>query len=736
MDNNAVKYEVGDDGIALVYIDIPEKTGNIINKDFMKRFYLVLTGIRDDREVRGVILYSMKKDSFLEYYDLKELREIKSKTKAMQLSRFGQKVTKTLENLPFPTIAAIHGRTCGAGLEIALACDYRISTFSLNTIFRLPQIQVGLLPFMGGTQRLPKLVGLKNALDMMLTGRVISSEQAAAIGLVEINVHHKDLMKVAKNRILELLSKTKKNSYFYNLKEIIHHYDFSAVTSAFEEIDVIRLLTDRTIIGRYLLNYFKIHKFKSDALKKYQAILMIKEACGKAFSISKARGMAYETSSFSELLQNKITRNLIFLYTLKDEFVEEQRNLNGEMKDFSKSNVFIIGAGELSGNIAAIIASSGIRIRIKDNDPSRISKGLKAARDLLNQKVRTGDLSPESVGESMKKISTTLDYSGIRQADFIIEALNEKLDLKTDMLTEIEPLLKNEAIVCTTTSVLPYHNLSTASGRADRFIGVHFIPPLNKNPLIEVPYNIKTTKETIQTTKKFIEYINKIPFVLKDTPGYLINRILAPYLIEAVILMEEGIPAEKIEQIMQNFGMESGPLRILDELGIDNALAIGQILFFQFGERFRLPHSMKTIIANKRFGKKNQCGFYSYSSEGRAVEIDNSVNKLFKQFSTYKKSISNKQIEQRMLFMLLNETVRCVEEKILLPIHHIDLALVFAKFFPAFLGGPLRYIDSIGAHNLAKEMDLLADLYGERFEPTPLLTEYSTKKMRFYQRKK
>jgi len=460
---------------------------------------------------------------------------------------------------------------------------------------------------------------------------------------------------------------------------------------------------------------------------------MIIKAAQKSLTSNLATGLAFEAQCFASLIHDKVTRNLIFLNKHQQDFVREKSQRVKLNEKPHLRHGFIIGAGIVGGTLAGIAAASGLPVRLKDIEPQKIALGLKTARAFLDYKVRAGELQPEELYERMNLISTTIDYSGIRRADFVIEALPEDLAVKKDVLATINPLLKTETFVYTTTSILSYHSLSIASGRSDKFMGLHFIPPIDRNPLVEVIKDLKTNPEAVDTTLYLMERLQKTPFVVKDSPGYLINRILAPYLIEAVLLLEEGVSADEIERIMQDFGMESGPFRILDEIGIHNALAIGQILFFQFGERFRLPRSLKIILQEKRFGKAARSGFYQYTSDGQALHIDPKINKLIKSYNPFFKKLSTHQIQQRMVFILLNEAARCVAEKIVTPIKHIDLAMVFAKLFPAFHGGPLRYIDTCNVQNLVKEMDSMAGQFGERFEPTSILTEYSTRNGKFYQ---
>ncbi|MFC1851271.1 3-hydroxyacyl-CoA dehydrogenase NAD-binding domain-containing protein [candidate division CSSED10-310 bacterium] len=731
MYSQAITYEVDENGIAVVYIDNPESDVNRISKAFLKRLYLVLTGIRDDQDVRGVIFYSLKKDSFIENYEINELQELRNTSSALKLAQFGQSVTTALSNLPFPTLAAINGACRGAGLEISLACKKRICTFSRSTKFAFPDIQIGICPFMGGTQRLPRLIGLKNSLDLLLSGRIINVEEAKAFKLVNQVVNHTDFLEIAKNNMHDMIMESEL-SIMDRLRIFTQKFEPVQLAENLYSLKWSYDLLEQSLPGRYIIGYQSLHRFKKQTLKKYHSIQIISNAVQKSQSSNLGSGLLFEAQCFSNLLNDKVTRNLIFLHKLKEDYLGRENASPQSVVSVSQPYSFIIGAGYYGGTIAGLIASTGGKVRLKDTDPQSISRGLRAARAFLEYRAKVDQTSSQDIDEKMRLISSTLDYSGLRGADFVVEALPEQLTIKREVLSEIKPLLKDQAVVFTTTSILPFHYLSVASGRPEKFAGLHFLPPVDRNPMVEVISDTKTSPETIDISLSFMEKLHKIPFKIIDSPGYLINRILAPYLIEAILLMEEGARAETIEKIMEDFGMEAGPLRILDEIGIDQAQSIGQILFFQFGERFRLPRSLKVILTEKRMGRSSGLGFYLYSPDGQALGIDPKINKLLKLYQTYRIKLSPKLIEQRLVFMLLNEAARCAAENIVASMRDIDLAMVFAKLFPAFLGGPLRYIDSLGVPNLVREMDRLAGQFGDRFEPTSLLTEYSSRNIKFY----
>lgn len=726
-----ITYEVDDEGIAIVRLDTPNAEKNIISKEVLKRLYLVLTGIRDDKDVRGVILFSEKQNSFLEGYDVSELQALKNPRQAEKMANFGQHVVSALESLPQPTIAAINGNCNFAGLEIVLACDRRMCSFSKTTTLSMPQINLGLHAFLGGTQRLPHIVGVANALDLMLTGRDIYPDEAHKMNLIDSPVHPQDLLEEAKVK-LRLLIENKTDSVLSKINISLGDFDFNGIFEQLKADGLAKQLFDSSIVGKLWAGYNYQTMFASQTREKYKAIPAIIKTVQKSFLVSRVKGLDYECRSFASLVIDRIPRNLIFLQKQKEEFTSQsQQTRNGLVKK-TMSHGFLIGAGVKGGTLAALIASSGYKVRLKDTVPENITEGLKAARSFLEYKVRMGEIHPHEIDAHLALISPTLDYSGLKNAQFVIETLPEKFSIKQQVLSEISTIIKDETIIYTTTSILPFHQLAVSSGRPDRFVGLQFLPPIGRNRLVEVIHDVKTSGESLDVTLSFFESLKTYPFLIKDSPGYLINRILAPYLIESILLLEEGIKAEEIERIMHDFGMESGPLRIIDEIGIEQSLSTGQLLFFQFGERFRLPGSLKVLLNEKRLGRKSGHGFYRYNPDGSIGEIDPKINQLIRSHKTFYRRLSPPIIEQRLIFMLLNETTRCLDEGLIESTKHLDLAMIFAKLFPAFRGGPLRYIDTMGVQNIVREMDRFSSQFGDRFEPSSLLTEYATKNMKFY----
>jgi 3-hydroxyacyl-CoA dehydrogenase/enoyl-CoA hydratase/3-hydroxybutyryl-CoA epimerase len=705
-----------ENGIAHLVMDVIGETMNTLKAEFADQIDKVLKEIRDDNTIKGVVLLSGKKDSFVAGADINMLASCKSASEATALSRQGQMIFEQIENLSIPVVAAINGACLGGGLELAMACHARICSDSDKTALGLPEVQLGLLPGSGGTQRLPKLVGIQKALDMMLTGKQLRAKQALKAGLVVDVVPKSILITAAENLALAAQGQASK------------------VKQCQRKISTLDKVLEGNAVGRNIIFKQATKSVLAKTKGNYPSPLKIIDCVRVGIEKSSARGYQTEADHFGELVMTAESAQLRQIFFATTDMKKEQGIEGVEAKVIN--HVGVLGGGLMGGGIAFVSATkANVDVRIKDIAPQGISHAMKYGYDLLNKKVKRRFMKKSEMQKQLAMITGCTDYSGFKNVDMVIEAVFEDLSLKQKMVDDMESICAEQTIFASNTSSLPIGKIAEKALRPENVIGLHYFSPVDKMPLAEIIAHTKTSDQTISTTVAFAKKQGKTPIVVQDKAGFYVNRILAPYMNEAALLLLEGESIGKLDKALVKFGFPVGPMQLLDEVGIDIGAKIGPILQAELGERFAPPEAFNKLISDKRLGKKVQKGFYLYKDKnGKKINkrtVDESIYTLLNITVNDKKS--NDELVQRCVFMMLNEAARCLDEGIIRNARDGDIGAIFGIGFPPFLGGPFNYIDSLGAKTIVNKLNKWSSEIGERFMPCQALVTMAESGKKYYE---
>lgn len=692
---SAFTLTVRPDNVAVVTIDVPDEKMNTLKAEFGGQVRAILKQIRENRALLGVVLISAKTDNFIAGADINMIGRCQSALEAESLARQGQQVMAEIQSLTIPVVAAIHGACLGGGLELALACHARICSDDGRTVLGLPEVQLGLLPGSGGTQRLPRLIGVSTALDMILTGKQLRARQALKAGLVDEVVPHSILLEAA----AEYVRKPRHDHRRLPVRE--------------------RILAGP--LGRNLLFSMAAKKTAQKTQGNYPATDKILKVVETGLAQGLSSGYEAEARAFGELAmtpQSKALRNVFFAST------DIKKDPGATVAPGPLRSVGVLGGGLMGGGIAYVTAIKGkLPVRIKDINANGINHALKYSWDQLEQKVRRRHMKAAERDAQLALISGGTDYRGFAHRDLVIEAVFEDLALKQKMVGEVEQYCALHTIFASNTSSLPIGDIAAFARRPEQVIGLHFFSPVEKMPLVEVIPHAGTSGQTIATTVKLAKKQGKTPIVVADKAGFYVNRILAPYIAEAMRMLVEGESVENIDNALVKFGFPVGPIQLLDEVGIDTGTKILPILETAYGERFSAPASLiQAILNDDRKGRKNGRGFYLYGKKGRKSkkQVDSAVYSLAGMAARHNQC-SAEQVAERCVMLMLNEAARCMDEGIIRSARDGDIGAVFGIGFPPFLGGPLRYMDSLGAGEVVARLQRLATQYGSRFTPSEAL---------------
>ncbi|SCC46754.1 fatty acid oxidation complex subunit alpha FadJ [Kosakonia oryziphila] len=705
---SAFTLNVRPDNIAVVTIDVPNEKMNTLKAAFADEVRAMLKQIRDNKALRGVVFISAKADNFIAGADINMIARCQTAKEAEDLARQGQQVMAEIHALSIPVVAAIHGACLGGGLELALACHRRICTDDGKTMLGLPEVQLGLLPGSGGTQRLPRLIGVSTALDMILKGKQLRPRQALKAGLVDDVVPHSILLEAAVD-----LAKQE--------RPIGHHLPVRE-----------RVLAGP--LGRALLFRMVSKKTEQKTQGNYPATSRILSVIETGLAQGRSSGYDAEARAFGQLAmtpQSQALRHLFFAST------SVKKDPGSEAQVGPLNTIGVLGGGLMGGGIAFVTASkAGLPVRIKDINAKGINHALKYSWEALDKKVRRRYLKAGERDKQLAKISGTLDFSGFAQRDLVIEAVFEDLDLKQKMVAEVESHCSAHTIFASNTSSLPIGDIAAQAARPEKIIGLHFFSPVEKMPLVEVIPHTGTDEQTIATTVKLAKKLGKTPIVVADKAGFYVNRILAPYINEAIRLLSEGERIEGIDRALVKFGFPVGPIQLLDEVGIDTGTKIIPVLEKAYGERFCAPASVVSAILNDdRKGRKNGRGFYLYPAKERKSKKlpDPAIYPLIGASGSGK--LSAEQMAERCVLLMLNEAVRCFDEHVIRSARDGDIGAVFGIGFPPFLGGPFHYIATSGAGDIVARMQQLEAQYGARFAPCEPLLRMAEQGVTFWSEK-
>jgi 3-hydroxyacyl-CoA dehydrogenase/enoyl-CoA hydratase/3-hydroxybutyryl-CoA epimerase len=697
-------HELGADGVLMLTLDVRGEKLNTLSKGMLEEFAALMTDLETRAGVKGLVIRSGKPDNFVAGADIKDFTKIRSALEGEALSRGGQTMLNRLEALPMPTVAAIHGTCLGGGTELALACRYRIATDDPKTALGLPEVMLGLLPGAGGSNRMPRLVGLATGLDLILTGRSLKASRALKAGLVDEVVPAPALLAAARRAVLALADGSLK-----------------------PKRPGIR--TQETLLRPIIFR-----KARASVMEKtgghYPAPLRAIDVIERATATSLAEGLKLEAAAFGELAVSDVSRALVSVFFATTEIKKDAGYPEGTAARPVRK-LGVVGAGLMGAGIATVAAESGSLVRLKDNTLDAVGRGLKYARDVYDEKRRRGSLTRLEVGKRMDRISGGLDYSGFRRADLVIEAVFEDLELKRRVLAETEAVIPAECVWASNTSSLPIAGIAEGARHPERVLGMHFFSPVHKMPLLEVIVTPETSAFATATAVTFGRSIGKHVIVVRDGPGFYTTRVLAPYMNEAARVVEEGASVEAVDAALTKFGFPVGPVTLLDEVGIDVGAKVSKILHHAFGERLAPPASMGRVLEDGRQGRKNAKGFFKYE-DGKKTGVDETVYGLLPG-GPARRAIDEREVQERLVFQFLNEAVLCLQDGILRSPRDGDVGAIFGLGFPPFLGGPFRYLDRLGARFAMEVLEKLRERHGERFRPAPLLVEMARDGRSFHQ---
>ncbi len=700
-----------EDDILVVTIDAPGAAVNTLSPALAAEFEDVFRRAQDDSLIKGLVLISGKPEGFIAGADIEQFPALRTAAAAESISQMGHSMLRRLELLRVPVVAAVHGAALGGGLELLLACRYRVCTDHPKTTFALPEVQLGLIPGIGGTQRLPRRVGLQAALDMILTGRSVRAKRALQMGLVDEMVHPAILREISIARAQAIAAGTLKPS----------RSGSHGPTS---------LLLERNPIGRSVV--FK--KARESVMEKtaghYPAPLAALSAVQAGYQRGFDEGLKEESRLFGEMAMTDVSRQLVFLFFAsnslkKDPGVDDTTGILPR----DVHTLGVLGAGFMGAGIASIAVQQGTSVRLKDTDTTRIGKGLASVRAVLQERLTRRQITRLQLDDYMSLVGGTTNYSGFESADLVIEAVFEDLALKHRVLEEVEPALDSTAIYASNTSTIPIASIASAAKHPERVLGMHFFSPVHRMPLLEVIVTPETAPEATVSAVAYGKTLGKTVIVVNDGPGFYTTRTLSAYMNEAGRLLDEGASIDAIDAALVDFGFPVGPMTLLDEVGIDVGGKVGLVLSEAFGPRMSASDAMRRVVAAGRTGRKGGKGFYLYDADGKKGNVDQSIYEVI---GGQRSEMLPSEIVDRCVLAMVNEAARCLEEGILRSARDGDIGAVFGIGFPPFRGGPFRYIDSVGADHIVGQLEDLDVRFPQRFAPAELLIDMASGRKVFY----
>ena len=719
--SRAFQLDVDSHGIARLTFDLPGEKVNKFSSAVVMELNELLDGLSHNREIKAMAVVSGKKDIFIAGADINELKNIRTENEAYEKSRTGQEIFRKLSSLPFPTIALIDGACLGGGLEFALWCTYRLATDNKKTTLGFPEVMLGILPAWGGTQLLPPLIGIPGSLEMILTGKNIPAIKAAKMHLVDMLVPAEFKEQKLNEFVQDCLSKRK-------AKEIVSRRGPKGP---------IGFLLSKTPIGRWLVYRQSRKKVYERTKGSMPAPLSAINVVRKTYRASLKKGLHKEAQAFSKLAAGSVSKNLVQLYFTNEELKKDKMvfspHASGEIK-----TVGILGAGTMGGGLAWLFSFNDLPVRLKTTTWESVAKGLRGANSVYKQLLKRRKLKPGEINIKMHKISGAVDYTGFSDLDLVIEAVTEDIEVKKEVMKELELVIKPEAIVCSNTSSFSITQLAQSLSRPERFCGTHFFNPVNRMPLVEVVRGQKTSDETVSTVVDLIKKLGKTPIVVKDCPGFLVNRMFVLYMNEILFLLEEGADVVKTDKLMEKFGMPMGPCILADEIGLDAGnLIIKVVVEDAYGERLKAKRAAIAPIMTDSglLGRKGGKGFYIYSAKSRKPnpDIPSMVEQARKADQMERRDLSESYIIDRAILMMVNEAAKCLEEGVVSNPKYLDMAMVMGIGFPPSRGGILRYADHRGISEIVDRLDQLAEESGPRYQPVSMLRTMAREGRKFYQ---
>jgi 3-hydroxyacyl-CoA dehydrogenase/enoyl-CoA hydratase/3-hydroxybutyryl-CoA epimerase len=665
MNEGSWSLEIDAERIAWLTCDLKGASTNVLSGPVMLELAAKLSEIAALRPA-GVVVQSAKPNGFVAGADINEFVRIPTAQEGYELVRAGQSVLQQLEDLPCPTAAALHGFALGGGLELALACTYRIGADEAGLTLGLPEVLLGIHPGFGGTVRAVRLVGARTALELMLRGRPFKGARALKAGLLDELVPRADLAARAKQLLLR--APPKKSASFVDR--------------------ILNLSAVRPILARRTAATLS----RSVRREHYPAPYAILELWRRHGGAG-ATGYDAEARSISELMCTPTSRNLVRVFLLQDRL----KTLGGQSSAEFR-HVHVVGAGVMGGDIAAWSAFRGMTVTLQDRTEQLIQPALERAKLFFEKRLK----DPGAAAAAMARLKMDVKGDGVADADLILEAIVESAAAKQGLYKELEPKLKPRAILATNTSSIKIETLSEGLRVPGRLVGMHFFNPVAQLQLVEVVQGAGTDRSVLEDALQFTRRLDKLPLPCRSAPGFVVNRILSPYVNEAFFALEAGIPAAVIDRAAVEFGMPLGPIELTDVVGVDVSLQVGRVLCTAFQRE--VPRILIDLVEQKKFGRKSGQGFYQWH-DGKAQKL------AMENFA------EPPDLQDRLILPMLNEAVACLREGTVADADLLDAGVVFATGFAPFRGGPLQYAKQRGIAIVTRRLNELAERYGERFRP-------------------
>lgn len=711
--SNAFQLTIPSDGIARLVFDLPDQKVNKLSQPVIEELEAVIENLAHHPEVKALVITSAKEGIFIAGADIQEFdRYINDAQKIEAILKSGHRVYSKLADLPFPTIAVINGACLGGGLELALACKYRLVSDSPKTLLGLPEVSLGIIPGWGGTQRLPRLVGLVEGLQMILGAKPVKAAKAYKIKLADAIAAAEFLPEKTEEFIKTVLSPEGKK----------------AIHERRKRNDMKSWLMESNPLGRH----FVFDQAKKDVLKKtkghYPAPLVVLKVIEETYTLPLEEGLSKEVAIFIDHFPQiqAPARHLIQLFFMSEE-IKKNPGIPAGAKARKISSGAVIGAGTMGSGIVWLFSNFDIPVRMKDISWEQLGKGMKSINDIYFKAVRDKRLKSHESNLKFHKVSGTIDYSGFQNADIVIEAATENLELKEKIFRDLEQVVASDTIIATNTSSLPISQMADHFQHPERFIGMHFFNPVNKMPLVEVVQGPKTSPESIATVVELCKKLKKVPIVVKDCPGFLVNRIFVLGANEVLWLLEEGVPLQRLEKLMLDFGMPMSPFQLSDEVGNDVSYKVSKIFEKAYGERMTAPPILEKLNEANLLGKKSGKGFYIYN--GKEARLNPEINQFLSKKSP--PEYSDQDIMDRIIFTMVNEASRCLEDNIVSSPIYVDMALILGTGFPPFRGGLLHYADDRGVKTVYDRLTEF-EQKAPRFKPSAYLERLAQENRGFY----
>ncbi|MGK5595656.1 MAG: 3-hydroxyacyl-CoA dehydrogenase NAD-binding domain-containing protein [Parachlamydiaceae bacterium] len=702
-------------GVAEIIFDAKNEKVNTFSVPILEELEAILDSIATHQEIKLLVFKSGKEDVFIAGADLHRFEAaFDDATIAEKMIRTGHRVFLKLQNLPFPSLAVIQGACLGGGLECALSCSYRMVSDHPKTQLAFPEVTLGIYPGWGGTQRLPRLVGLENGLNMILSGKSVNAKAAWKMGLADHIVPWQFLDE-------------KTNAF---IEQLLTHQGQSKILQKRSKTTFRRRLLESNGLGRKMVYRLSEKEIYIKTKGRYKAPLIALRLIEETFTLPLDEGLKKEADVFIQNIPGGFSQAKSFIpLFFTREALKKDAGVIVPIEPKAIKEAAVLGAGTMGATLGWLLTNHGTLTRLKDISWELIGKGYGTVKAIYNKGVKNKKIPPYEADRKFDLLSGTIDYSGFKNLDFILEAVTENLDLKKKIFSEVEAVVSETALIASNTSSLTIREMAEGMQHPERFVGMHFFNPPNKMPLVEVVAGPKTSPEALASVVDLSKKLGKTPIVVGDCPGFLVNRIFMQGANEVLYLLQEGASQEVIAKKLLDFGMPMDPFVLADEVGNDVAYKVNKTFEKAYGDRMKGPHLLELIYEARLFGRKDGKGFYLYKGDKKRHNPE--IAKLNASIAKSNDRPKEEEIIPRFTLVMVNEAAHCLREGIINNPAYLDMALIMGIGFPPYRGGLLRYADELGIDKIVSQLQSFSK-HGARFQPAQLLLEMKEKRAKFY----